>query len=221
MTAQNLMSVFILPLQLTDTVGMAIKMMEENKTAHLPVVKNTDYLGLISENELLSADSDEQCVETLSRALPKPFIHSQDHYYNALRIMIAQKLDLLPVLDDDRHYAGLLTADVLLDEMARAMSVDNPGGIIILEINQNDYNLSEIARIVESNDNKILSLSVKTIPNTTKMEVTLKLNRLNLEPVIQTFFRYNYVISYYFGDNEKNENLLRERYDLLMRYLNT
>lgn len=221
MTAQNLMSVFILPLQLTDTVAMAIKMMEENKAAHLPVVNNTDYLGLITETELLSADSDEQAIETLCRALPKPFIHCQDHYYNALRIMIAQKLSLLPVLDDDRHYAGLLTADILLDEIAYAMSVDNPGGIIILEINLNDYNLSEIARIVESNDNKILSLSVKTTPDSTRMEVTLKLNRLNLEPVIQTFFRYNYVISHYFGDNEKNENLLRERYDLLMRYLNT
>ncbi len=221
MTAQNLMSVFILPLQITDTVAMAMKMMEENKTAHLPVVSETEYLGLLSEVELLSADSDDQPVETLCKALPKPFIHTQDHYYNALRIMIAQKLSVLPVLDDDRHYTGLLTTDVLLEEISRAMSVDNPGGIIILEINQNDYNLSEIARIVESNDNKILSLSVKTSPDSTRMEVTLKLNRLNLEPVIQTFFRYDYVISYYFGDNEKNENLLRERYDLLMRYLNT
>jgi acetoin utilization protein AcuB len=74
---------------------------------------------------------------------------------------------------------------------------------------------------VESNDAKILSLSVKTSPNSTKMEITIKLNRLNLEPVIQTFNRYDYVISYYFGENEKNENLLRERYDLLLRYLNT
>jgi acetoin utilization protein AcuB len=221
MTAQNLMSVFLLPLKTTDTVEYALKMMEENKVSHQPVVDGANYLGLITETELLSADNDNATLVEMCKALPKPFVHDQDHYFTALKFIIEQKLSLLPVLDDTHNYVGLITAELLLAELGEALSVSNPGGIIIIEVNQNDYSLSEIGRIVESNDAKILSLSVKTHPDSTKLEITLKLNRLNLEPVIQSFFRYDYVIKYYFGDNEKNENLLRERYDLLMRYLNT
>lgn len=81
--------------------------------------------------------------------------------------------------------------------------------------------MSEIARIIEANDTKILSSGVKIIPDSTKIEITLKLNVMNIEPVIQTFMRYNYNIIFYFGDNEKNEEVLKERYELLMRYLNT
>ncbi len=221
MTAQNLMNVFLLPLKKTDTVAMALNMIEENKVSHLAVVDESDYLGLISETELLNAENDDKKIGDLCIGLPKPAIQEQEHYYNALNLMTAQRLSVLPVLDHEFHYSGMISGERLLVELADAMSVSNPGGIIILEINQNDFNLSEIARIVESNDTKILSLNVKTFPNSTKMEVTIKLNRLNLEPVIQTFNRYDYVISYYFGENEKNENLLRERYDLLLRYLNT
>jgi len=221
MTAQNLMSVFILPLKITDTVEYAMKMMDENKVVHLPVVDGVNYLGLITETELLSADDDNAAIVPMCKALPKPFVHDQDHYLNALKLIKEQKLSVLPVLDETHHFIGLITADLLLAELADALSVSNPGGIIIIEVNHNDYSLSEIGRIVESNDAKILSLSVKANPDSTKLEITLKLNRLNLEPVIQTFFRYDYVIKYYYGDNEKNENLLRERYDLLMRYLNT
>jgi acetoin utilization protein AcuB len=221
MTAQDLISVFLLPLKKTDTVAMALNMMEENKVSHLPVVDEPDYLGLISEAQLLGAENDNLKIDNLCSGLPKPAIQEHEHYYYVLNLMTAQRLSVLPVLNRELHYSGLISAERLLVELADALSVRNPGGIMILEINQNDYNLSEIARIVESNDAKILSLSVKTSPNSTKMEITIKLNRLNLEPVIQTFNRYDYVISYYFGENEKNENLLRERYDLLLRYLNT
>jgi hypothetical protein len=125
------------------------------------------------------------------------------------------------VLDNDHQYKGLITAEQVLKEIAGIFSLENPGGIIILEVNLNDYSMSEIARIIEANDTKILSSGVKIIPDSTKIEITLKLNVMNIEPVIQTFMRYNYNIIFYFGDNEKNEEVLKERYELLMRYLNT
>lgn len=221
MIAKNLMSVFIPTLKKSDRISKGIKLMEENKVVHLPVNEGTNYIGLISENDLLSAADESSQIESFCKALPKPFISEYEHFYSALKIMTDQRLSALPVLDENQQYAGLITAPMLLSELAQNMSVSNPGGIIILEVNQNDYSMSEIARIVEANDAKILSAGVKTLPDSTKMEVTLKLNKMNLEPVMQTFIRYNYDISFYFGDNEKNETMLRERYEMLMRYLET
>ncbi len=104
---------------------------------------------------------------------------------------------MLPVLDNDHQYKGLITAEQVLKEIAGIFSLENPGGIIILEVNLNDYSMSEIARIIEANDTKILSSGVKIIPDSTKIEITLKLNVMNIEPVIQTFMRYNYNIIYF------------------------
>ena len=141
-------------------------------------------------------------------------------FFNALNFMTTLNLTVLPVVDDDKKYLGLITGEGLLKQIAETMSVSNPGGIIILNINQNDYSLAEIVRIVEANDTKILSTSVKTIPNSANMIVTLKLNRINIEPVIQTFYRFQYDIRAYYGENEKDEELIRERYNSLMTYLN-
>jgi len=221
MIAKNLINAFIPPLKKSDKISFALKLLDENKLEHLPVVDGKVYIGLISESDLWSVSDRHQKIEHQCIALPKPFIHEYEHYFNVLRMMTNQKINILPVLDQNEFYAGVITVPKLLTELAQTMSVNNPGGIIILEVNQNDYSMSEIARIIESNDTKILSSGVRSIPDSTKMEITLKLNRINLEPVLQTLIRYDYTISFYFGDNEKNETMLRERYDLLMRFLET
>lgn len=130
------------------------------------------------------------------------------------------KITVLPVISGNDVYSGLITQDILLSNLSESLSVQNPGGIIILEINQHDFSLGEIVRIVESNDTKILSTSIKTKPDSTFIEVTLKLNRINIDAVIQTFNRFHYEIKAYYGENENDEDLLRDRYNSLMTYLN-
>ncbi|MFP4470725.1 MAG: CBS domain-containing protein [Bacteroidales bacterium] len=219
MTALNLISDVVVPLKKSDRVALALRMMDENRVSHLPVVEDDHYLGLISEHELLAAEDDDNLVGRHCTALPKYYIPVHEHFYLALKTMCEHKLTLLPVLDENNEYIGVITGEILLSQLADAMSVDNPGGIIILDVHQNDYSLVEIARIVESNDTKILSTAVKTHPDSTVMQVTLKLNRINIEPVIQTFNRFQYDIHAYYGENEKDEELLRERYNALMSFL--
>ena len=80
--------------------------------------------------------------------------------------------------------------------------------------------MSQIAQIVEGNDAKILGSFITSHSDSTKLELTLKLNVTDLTSIIQTFNRYNYVISGAYMKHDEEETLLDERYDLLMRYLN-
>lgn len=106
-----------------------------------------------------------------------------------------------------------------MEKLSEILGVENPGAIIILEINQNDYVLSEIAQIVESQDAKILNLFVENSNNTTKADVILKINTYEIQSLIQTFNRYNYIIKATYTENEKMYDDLRDRYDSLMKYL--
>jgi acetoin utilization protein AcuB len=87
-------------------------------------------------------------------------------------------------------------------------------------VKTNDYSLSEIAQIIESNDTKILSLYVKTIKTTDKINVTIKVNHTDISAVIQTFERYNYKIKDTFSDNNKMDSTLKDRLDSFFNYLN-
>lgn len=222
MNVVELINDFVPTLNKYDRAATALIWMDEFKVRHLPVVdhQSQEYLGLVSEGELLNVDDDEKTIARIFKTLPKPCISEDEHFFNALNFMTALNLTVLPVVDNNQKYLGQITCENLLMQIAETLSVSNPGGIIILNINQNDFSLAEIVRIVEANDTKILSTSVKTHPNSANMIVTLKLNRINIEPVIQTFNRFQYDIRAYYGENEKDEELIRERYDSLMTWLN-
>lgn len=95
-----------------------------------------------------------------------------------------------------------------------------PSCIIQLEMGAYDYSLSEIARIVEENDAKILGLTVDDSPEDPgRLMVTLLVNQAESSAIVKSFYRYNYNIVNVMcspdGDND-----LRDRYALLMRYMN-
>jgi hypothetical protein len=109
----------------------------------------------------------------------------------------------------------------LLHEFAKYSAIERQGGILVIEVHVNDYSPSEIAQIVESNDAKILSLYVASMPDSSRMEVTIKVNVSDLSSIIQTFNRFEYEVKASYLELDKQEDLYNSRYELLMRYLNT
>jgi acetoin utilization protein AcuB len=96
--------------------------------------------------------------------------------------------------------------------------LNNPGGIIVLEIAPRNYTLYEIARICENEDVIILNLQVHTNADST-LQVTLKLNRTALDAVVSSFERHNYHVTEVYGEEVRKEDI-EEKYHLLMNYIN-
>ncbi len=86
-------------------------------------------------------------------------------------------------------------------------------------MSQNDYSLSEIAQIIESNDARVLSMYITSRIDSTTMEVILKVNKQDISGIMNTFNRYNYTIKASYGE-EEDPGDLKDRYDSLMNYLN-
>ncbi len=91
--------------------------------------------------------------------------------------------------------------------------------LIILEIPLKDYTLTEIARIVESNNAHIISLSVLPISGGSELLVSLKLDISDLTSVLRSFERFNYIVTYYFMKEGEVTDKHKERLDELMYYL--
>jgi hypothetical protein len=114
---------------------------------------------------------------------------------------------------------GVITISDTLTAFARS-SMQEPGGILVLLMDERDYSLSEVSRLVESNDAKILSSYVCTDKtDATRIKLTIKINRNDLSRIIATFERFSYNIVAKFHHTQGNEDD-KERIDLLLRYLN-
>jgi len=150
--------------------------------------------------------------------LAKPFVTASQHIYDVIKIADNYKLSIIPVLDDRNKYLGVIRLADLAHYFAQLTAVDQVGGLITLEMNIHDYSVAEIAQIVESNDARILSLYYTEIPDSTKIQVSLKINKQDLTGIVQTFDRYNYTIIASIFENDEDE--MQDRYDSLMSYLN-
>jgi acetoin utilization protein AcuB len=220
MIAKEMISEIIPALKTSDTGITALNWMDVFKVMHLPIVNDKEFLGLISEVDIYDMNMPEEPLGNHQLSLLRPYVLENQHVYEIMEVASRLKLSIVPVLDSRKNYLGVITIMELLHYFAELSALKTPGAIIAIELNSNDYSMAQISQIVEGNDAKILSSYITSHPDSTKLELTLKLNVTELTSIIQTFNRYNYTISGSYMKHDDEEELLDERYDLLMRYLN-
>ena len=91
--------------------------------------------------------------------------------------------------------------------------------LIILEVPLKDYTLTEIARIVESNNAHITTLNVMPISGGEFLLISLKLDTDDVSVLLRSFERFNYNVVYYFMKEGEVTDTQKERLDELMYYL--
>lgn len=219
MLAKELISEVVTELRTSDTGQTALNWMEVYRISHLPIVNNFEFLGLISDTDIYDLNDPEQPIGNHKLSLIKPFVRLDQHIFDVISLAARLKLSVVPVLDDHNHYKGVIIISDLIIALAKMSSMNEPGGLIVLDILQNDYSLSQIAQIIESNDAKILNLYILSPPDSTRMEVTIKLNTNNLMPIIRTFERFEYEVTAWHGEEDDMDSFYSDRFDSFMRYL--
>lgn len=218
MVAENLISTAILPLRTSDTGEEALAIMDDFHVRHLPIVNNKQLLGVISDDDILLHDISEP-VGSYALSLQRPYVRNNDHIYEVMRLLAEHQLTVIPVVNEEGDYMGMISQEDVLNFFARTASFSDTGSIVILEMPRRDYSMAEISRIVESEGAVILSSFVTSDHDAALMEVTLKINRQNIQNIISTFERFGYTIKAAFNEQEYIDSL-KERYDSLMSYLN-
>jgi predicted transcriptional regulator len=219
MLAIELVADVIPPVDTFDTIQKVVDRMNEFRIRHLPVVSEQNFVGLICEDDLIEEPDYQQPVSSLQLSLVNPYVLEDQHVYDVVRLAYEQKLTVVPVLDAKHSYLGLITAESLVEHFATLAGIAQPGGIIVLEIDTKNNSLAHMAQIVESDNAQVLSSYIRTFPDSTRMEVTLKVNKGDISNILSTFLRYEYTIKGTFNHSNDSDNS-RERYDSLMNYLN-
>ena len=219
MQATKLISKSITFLHPDDNGNRALELMNQFRINHLCVIKNNFYLGILSDKEINNWDSKEEFISEHLPNLAAPYVLYNQHLFDIIEVLEKNNLSVVPVLDEDQQYRGVITNRKLLYTIAKSAAIQSLGGVIVLEMNSNDYSLTEIASIIEGNNCKILSSYITSKPNSTKIEITIKVNKTDITSIIKDFNRHNYVVIASYKEDEKDANFL-ERYEQLIRFLN-
>ncbi|MER3497526.1 MAG: CBS domain-containing protein [Chitinophagaceae bacterium] len=218
MLTGNLQTQTLPYLRLSDKVYQALELMNENHVEHLPIVDGDKYVGMISEEELSQADNDHSTLEQFHQSISNSFVRENEHVLKAIQVAVENGLTVVPIVSEDNELLSVVTYNDLLKYSSEFMSLNEPGGLIVLEMESKEYSFNEISRLIEGNDAQITQLNTTTDPNTGMMEVTIRINKMEISDVVATFQRHDYVVKYYFGE-ELYENELKTNYDNLMNYL--
>ncbi len=220
MFAKELITDIIPVLKPEDKGLTALNLMDTFRVSHLPVVKEDEYLGLISDKFISDLNLNEEVIDKHIMQLHTPHIHENQHIVEAASVMYKLGVTVLPVVNDVHTYKGCLILPGISREFARMLSLGEPGGVIILNIPDQSYSLTQISQIVESNDTRLLALFALKPVDSDMLQVTIKLNKVDLSGVIRTFERYDYQIASVFMDDSMLHDLYEDRLEQFIRYLN-
>ena len=220
MLSENLISDAVHSVTSSENGQVALNLMDLYRVSHIPVVDDLEYLGLVSDKLIFDLNILEEPIGKEQDKLDTSHAHKNQHIFEVAMVMYKLKISVLPVLNDDHNYLGAITLYDLARRFAHLFSLQEIGGVIVLEMNVNDYSLVEISRIVENNGSKVLSSFIDRKPGTSNMDVILKLDSEELSSVIEAFTRFGYNVKDVFLDNSMINDLYDDRYDQFMKYMN-
>ena len=188
---------------------------------HLPIVNHREFLGLISDSDIYDLNDPDEPVGNHNLSLQKPYVNEEQHIYEVIELLARMELTLVPVLNQEKQFLGVITQEELTRKFAHLSAMQQPGGIIELEMNQHDYSLRDISKIVERNNGRILSLYVASSDDNARLRVTLKINLTDLTSILETLNRYNYTVVSSHMNNGDLDEFYQDRFDIFLKYLNT
>lgn len=207
------------PLKPTDKVKMGLTWMEEIRKNLLPVVEKGVFRGFITDETIYNLNDPELMVGDVEMDTAGCFVFGDKHIYEVLKVSSEFHLTMVAVLDRDNVYEGVVTTEDAIAAFADTISIQTEGGVLILSMSMTEYSLYDIARVIESENAKILSSFMTSDPSgDDKIFVTIKVDKPELRHIKATLERFGYqVIDHY--QEEVGVSREQDRLENLLRFL--
>ena len=207
----------IKPLASNKLMEDALILFEDYSFSHFPITENGIYIGCLRKedaetlNPTATINSNKINLERFFGRNNMNWLDIQEHFAR-------NQTNILPVLDEKNKYLGYFEMEEIIRLFNETPFLKEEGGIIVVKKTKDDFSMSQVAQIVESNNSKLLGLFISNIENE-NIEITLKTSLGGLNDIIQTFRRFDYEVLSQHQEDSYIKNL-KERSEYLDRYLN-
>jgi len=219
LTDKSIIETEFQPLLGNEKVGSVKDRIADFSYEQFPVVDPTTqkYIGQVAREDLLEAEDEEEISNLeLDEAVK---IYLGQHIFEVARLMLQHELRLLPVIDKEWTFLGIINKEQVLVALSQMLNLSEKGSVITVELNPIDFSLSEIVQIIETEGAKILGITVESPSEENQnFEVSFKLNLKDVSRVTAALNRYEYAVitepeNTVFGED------LEHRADELLKYI--
>lgn len=198
-----------------DSIEDANEVAKEFGYSHVFIKKKGIYQGALSQPFL--EESPDGTLASLAIHYEKFAITEDSNLLDSIKLFHTFNSNVVPVINTTEKYLGYLSCDDIFNEFSKYPLFSENGAVMIVQTNGRHYSLSEVCRIVESNNGKIYGCFISAVSDD-YIQITLKFNAENTSSIDETFERYGYSVVQKFYDDEK-EDLLKDRFGFLGKYL--
>jgi len=207
----------IKPLKLKSSVADAIEFFDNYPITHFPVIENDKLLGSFAEDDIHTTNENDHELVEHAHLLNSFFADEKATVLELLKIFADNDTNIIPVLNKNKDYIGYYDLRDVLDVFSTSPFMIEESETLIVEKLENDYSMSEISQIIESNSAKLLGCYISEKKNDF-IQIILKIVSSDIHEIMHTFRRYEYkIISMH--DNDIYLEDLKNRSEYLQKYL--
>lgn len=199
----------------SDSIDDANEIAKEFGYSHVFVKKKGIYQGAVSQSFL--EESPEGNLGTLAIHFEKFAILDDGNLLDSIKLFHTFNTNVVPVISKAEKYIGYLSCDDIFNEFSKYPLFSENGAVMIVQTNGRHYSMTEVCKIVESNNGKIYGCFINLITED-YIQITLKFNSENPSSIDETFERYGYSVVHKYYDDEK-EDLLKDRFGFFQKFL--
>ena len=207
----------ITALRLNDSVKSAQNLFKNFPITHFPVDENDKLLGSFAEDDARTIENKEDVLESYSYLFSSFFAEEKTTVLELIKIFADNNATIIPVLNADKNYIGYYELTDVIEIFSAIPFMHEESETLIVEKLENDYSMSEVTQIVETNGGKILGIYISEKQDGF-VQITLKVISNEINEIMHTFRRYNYeIISTHENDIYLED--LKNRSEYLQKYL--
>ena len=219
MLAEDYIHPLIPSIKISEPVGLALKKMEALELTTLPVVEGGAFLGFVADEILLEQDHLDIQIAQVELECASCWVYADQHLYDVLRVAGEHQTKWVAVIERDQQYLGVVPTQDALTAYADNLSIHSPGSVLVISLQMKDFQLSEISRLIEAENTKILSCQLFTDSlDSQAVELTLKLDKADTRHIKATLLRFGYQVKD-FAQEEVGQSTDEERIGNLLRFL--
>ncbi|WP_147805257.1 CBS and ACT domain-containing protein [Alkalicoccus halolimnae] len=193
MRVEEVMQKNIIPIDPSDTVQNAMKLMNGNRVRHLPVLdpQTSELIGIVSNRDLRELDNDKTIqsvmIDNVHTAFPGDFVEE------AAYMMLENRIHCLPVVSNTEKVIGILTDTDLLQTLVRLTGSDRPSSRVEVEVPDESGQLAAVTATAKQYSLNIQSIFV--IPSAqNRMRIVMRIQTMNPQAFVKALKHQGYDI---------------------------
>ena len=196
MLVRDVMQSKLITIDPETTLPQAMRLAAERRVRHLPVVRDGELIGIVSDRDLKQAMASPATSleaheltyllnrltvgEIMTRAVIT--IGPMAPFEEAARLMVQEKISALPVMAAGQ-LIGIVTETDLLDLLVRAMGAGTPSTRLDLLLDDQPWKLAEIVTAIEQTGAHIASIMTLTTRAGAR-DVVVRIETIDPQPAV-------------------------------------